>query len=204
VLVLQALGVALASLGGGGLAAMACGGTVAATYLYNGLLKDGPLGPLAMGLCRYGNATIGLAALGVGPQAAPVAYALPLGTLLYVAAITAVSRYEVSGTPGPGLHRALVAMLAWAAAPAVGAATGALLPWAAAAAVAAPAALVRPVRAAWGGGGPAVRGAVRAGIFGIALVNAALAVGAGAPLTAALIVALALAGRRFGRWFSAT
>jgi hypothetical protein len=201
---LQVAGTALAFLGGGHRAGVACLATVLATYLYNGLLKSTLWGPLSMGLCRYGNAAIGLAALGLEPVGAPVAYAIPMGTMLYVAAVTGVSRHEVSGTPGPGLRWALVGMGGFALFPAVAALGGALTPWAGLAALAAPAFLARPLHRAWQGGAGPVRGAVMAGIFGIALVDAAIAVGADAPWTAGAIVALAAAGRRFGRWFYAT
>jgi 4-hydroxybenzoate polyprenyltransferase len=201
---LQLAGLALSVLGGGGATGATCLATIAATYLYNGLLKSGPLGPLSMGLCRYGNAMIGVTAAGLVAPPPIHACLVPVGTLLYVAALTGVSRHEVSGTPGPGLRAALVALVVLSITPAVAALAGVASASGAWAALAAPLFLWRPVRRAWGGGGGAVRGAVMAGIFGIALVDAAIAIGAGAPIVAGIIVGLAAAGRRFGRWFHST
>jgi hypothetical protein len=199
---LQVLGVAAAVAGGGAFAGAATAVTVLLTYLYNGLLKHGPLGPIAMGACRFGNAGIGLAALGV---VAPTTWALPLGTLAYVAAVTGVSRHEARGEVTGRLHLALVALPVLSLFPLVLVALGTLPePAGLVAACAAPLWLARPVRRAWNGGPGPVRGAVMAGIFGIPLVNAALCVGAGAHGLAALIVGFALAGRMTGRRFYAT
>jgi len=204
VIALQLAGVSLAVGGGGWVTGAVCLATVVATYLYNGLLKNGPLGPLAMGLCRYGNTMIGVTAAGLVAEAPLYAYLIPVGTLLYVAALTGVSRHEVSGAPGRSLRAALVALVALSASPAIAPLVGIASASGAWAALAAPVFLWRPVRRAWNGGGGEVRGAVMAGIFGIALVDAAITVGADAPVVAGVIIGLAAAGRRFGRWFHAT
>jgi hypothetical protein len=186
----------------GALAGGATAATVLLTYLYNGLLKHGPLGPLAMGACRFGNAGIGLAAMGV---VAPTTWALPLGTLAYVAAVTGVSRHEAHGEVTGRLHAALVALPVLALFPMLLVGLGALPePAGLAAACAAPLWLAQPVRRAWNGGPGPVRGAVMAGIFGIPLVNAALCVGAGAFGLSGLIAGFAVAGRMTGRRFYAT
>lgn len=199
---LQVLGIVAAVAGGGALAGGATAATVLLTYLYNGLLKHGPLGPLAMGACRFGNAGIGLAAMGV---VAPTTWALPLGTLAYVAAVTGVSRHEAHGEVTGRLHAALVALPVLALFPMLLVGLGALPePAGLAAACAAPLWLAQPVRRAWNGGPGPVRGAVMAGIFGIPLVNAALCVGAGAFGLAGLIAGFAVAGRMTGRRFYAT
>jgi hypothetical protein len=199
---LQCLGCGLAVAGGGPLAGAAAAGTVLLTYLYNGVLKHSALGPLAMGACRFGNAAIGLAAMGV---TAPTTWAMPLGTLVYVAAVTWVSRHEARGEVTPSLHAALVALPLVALFPAGLAGLGALPePAGIVAACAAPLWLLPPVRRAWNGGPGPVRGAVMAGIFGIPLVDAALCVAAGRPGLAGVIVGFALVGRATGRRFYAT
>lgn len=204
VLGLQGLALALAAAGAGLTGVLAVGGTILCTYLYNAMLKAGPLGPVAMGACRYGNAMIGVAAAGTFPSAWPI-YLIPLGVLAYVAAVTGLSRHEVDGAPRAALRVPLVAMLnlsflaaAWPALvlPYPAAAPLALLPlaW-----------LVRPVRRAWTApSAGTVRGGVMAGIYGIALINAVIAAAAGGWWQAALAAGLLLPGRLFGRWFYAT
>ena len=69
-------------------------GVCALTYLYNASTKSGPFGPVVMGLCRAGNACLGLSmAEGFAFEAG--AWLLPLVITLYVAAVTWVSHYEV-------------------------------------------------------------------------------------------------------------
>ncbi|MCA9538044.1 MAG: UbiA family prenyltransferase [Myxococcales bacterium] len=182
----------------------AVGATIAATYLYNAVLKNTPVGPAAMGLCRYGNACIGLAPLGFG---APTWMLLiPLGTLAYVTALTTVSRYEVDGATRAQLGGPFAAMFILAATPAIWALGGWLpRPWAAAAVVLVWLWLIGPIRRAWSApAASSVRGVVMAGIYGIALINGALALAAGGDVYAAVAVGLLIPGRRFGRWFYAT
>jgi 4-hydroxybenzoate polyprenyltransferase len=177
--------------------------TVGLTWLYNGILKDSPVGPLSMGACRYGNALIGACA--VAWPVPPQAWGAPLATLLYVAAVTAVSRFEVGGGRG-GAYRTAVAILVALSGIAglVGALHNAPL-WSTLVGLAPTLWLLRAVRPAWPeASGGAVRGIVMAGIFGIALLNAALCAQAGQPLIAALVVALAVSGRFVGRRFYST
>lgn len=200
VLGLQAVGLGVAAWIGTA-ALLAVAGTVAATYLYNAALKDSILGPLAMGLCRYGNACIGLSVV-----AAPAwpAYAIPAGTLLYVTALTFVSRYEVDGATRGQVAPPLFALWGLAALPA-GWAWVLPTPWAAAAVLLPLLWLAGPVRRALADpSAGTVRGAVMAGIFGIAMVNAALCALAGAWVLAAIAVGLLVPGKRVGRWFYAT
>ncbi len=200
VLGLQAFGLGIAaSLGMPSLVAVA--GTIAATYLYNAVLKDAFVGPLAMGLCRYGNACIGLSVVATTPWPA---YAVPLSTMLYVAALTGVSRYEVDGATRAQVAPALFTLLALAALPA---AWAVVLPvkWAAASVLLPLVWLAGPIRRAWTQPAPGtVRGAVMAGIFGVAMVNAALCTLVGAWALAATTVGLLVPGKLVGRWFYAT
>lgn len=204
VLALQGAGLALAALVGPS-AVIAVAVTIAATYLYNGVLKKGRLGPLGMGLCRYANAAVGLTAGGAWP-AAGWAFVVPLGTLAYVTALTTISRHEVAGATRRDVAPRAAALVALAAASGLWPAMG-LLPvgWAALLAVVPVIWLVRPVRRAVADPRPAtIRGLVMAGIFGIALVNGVVAAAAGGFAAAAIAVGLLVPGRAFGRWFYAT
>jgi len=200
VLGLQGAGLALAACASAG-AMVAVAGTVAATYLYNAVLKDSLLGPLSMGLCRYGNACIGLSVCAVSWWPA---YIVPLGTVLYVTALTLVSRYEVDGASRASVAPPLYALWALAAAPAL---WTLMLPtkWAAALVLLPVWWLSGPVRRALAEpSAGSVRGAVMAGIFGIAMVDAVIALAAGAFTLAAVALALLVPGRWVGRWFYAT
>ncbi len=204
VLLAQGLGLGLAALLN--LEAVAAVGvTIVATYLYNGLLKASLLGPFIMALCRYGNALIGLSVLG---WAALDGYLLiiPTTTALFVLMLTTVSRFEVSGGQSASSRWALMGFVTAAGLCGVWSGLG-ILPvrWAAFLGVLPILWLYRPARAAWTvGGGGDFRATVMAGIFGIALVNAIIAVGAGQWLFGLAICASAGVGKVFARWFYAT
>ncbi len=203
VLGLQALALALAMLVGSATLA-AVGFTVLATYLYNAGIKDGLMGPAAMGLCRYGNALVGLSVLGF--DAPGMLVVVPATTLFYVTALTFTSRFEVDGATRGQLAAPFAGLLIGALLPAAWVLHGTLpVTWAAAAVVVPLVWLLPPMRRAWKapGAGP-VRGVVMAGIFGIALVNAVIALGAGGYWQAGVIVGLLVPGRLVGRWFYAT
>lgn len=203
VLGLQGMGLALAALVGTP-TLIAVAATIACTYLYDAVLKDHLLGTVTMGLCRYGNALIGVSLAGWAVDW--IAFAAPAGTILYVTALTTLSRHEVDGATRAQVTGPLVALVGFALLPAVWPLAGLLPEPLGALCVLLPFAwLIRPARAARQapGAGP-VRGAVMAGIFGIAMVNAALAAGAGQWILAAIIVGLLVPGRAVGRWFYAT
>lgn len=204
-LVLGLQGLALAvgfALGPAALAAI--GFTILATYLYDAALKDSLLGPAAMGLCRYGNALIGLSVAGFEPPG--LLLAVPLTTLVYVTALTFTSRHEVDGATRRQLAGPFAVMLLGALAPAGWALAGVLpVTWAAAGSAVVVLWLVGPMRRAWAApSAGSVRGVVMAGIFGIALIDGALALAAGGFWQAAVIVGLLVPGRLVGRWFYAT
>ncbi|MCA9544805.1 MAG: UbiA family prenyltransferase [Myxococcales bacterium] len=205
-LVLTLQGVALGLAAWVGMTALvAVAGTIGATYLYDAVLKDHWSGPLAMGICRYGNALVGAALLPAGQWTAHV-WGLPAGTAAYVVALTFLSRREVDGATRGQIAAPLAGLVALSALPALWPALGWLPELWAAGLVTLPLLwLAGPVRRAWDnpGAGP-VRGAVMAGIFGIAMVNAALAAAAGGWWQAAVAVALLVPGRAVGRWFYAT
>lgn len=203
VLALHATGIGLAAMVGAP-AMAAVGGTIALTYLYNAALKDSLVGPLAMGACRWGNALIGVSVMGW-----PTAWwlwAVPATTAFFVMALTFTSRHEVDGATADQLRIPLAVMLLGAILPAVWSLNGVLPVTWAAASVALPLAwLVGPVsRALRTPSAGSVRGAVMAGIFGIAMVNGCLALAAGGWWQAAIAVGLLVPGRFVGRWFYAT
>ncbi|MEE2787629.1 MAG: UbiA family prenyltransferase [Myxococcota bacterium] len=109
---LDGLGLLLAFLAGKAVfAATVC--TVCATILYNGWAKSNVLGPFVMGVCRYGNAMIGLSVSGVWFWMQPLdAVTVPIGVGLYVASLTLVSRFEVGGESRHAARKvALVALM---------------------------------------------------------------------------------------------
>jgi 4-hydroxybenzoate polyprenyltransferase len=64
-------------------------------FTYNGYAKHHSLlGPVNMGLCRAANLLLGIAAI---PTALPILAGLSLVPLLFIAAITAISRGEIEG-----------------------------------------------------------------------------------------------------------
>ena len=93
---LVGVGVALASchsaVAGGVASALAC-----AVLLYDGGAKQGTIGPLVMGSCRFLNVCLGLAATGTAPAAAWM-WIAPLTMGAYTAAITSLSQDEVGGS----------------------------------------------------------------------------------------------------------
>lgn len=74
-------------------AALAC-----AILLYDGALKSSPLGPVAMGACRFLNVCLGLSVLGGAAPPERWMWIAPLTMGAYTTAITILARDEVAGT----------------------------------------------------------------------------------------------------------
>jgi len=201
---LQVVAVGLALLVGGA-ATAAVGGTIGVTYLYNTSAKNRASGPVVMGLCRYGNAMIGVAAAGAWP-AVWLPYVVPVGTLIYVVALTEIARHEAMGAGRSRLAPAQFVLLAASFLPIAWPLCGALpLTWAAGLVLVPALWLVAPLVRARSRPGPReIRALVMAGIFGIALVDGVVAAVAGRLDLAVAAVALLLPGRALGRWFYAT
>lgn len=93
---LAATGVALAAcfspVAGAVAAGLAC-----AILLYDGGLKAGPFGPLAMGACRFINVCLGMTAAGTSAPPESWMWLAPLTMGSYTAAITYLARDEVGG-----------------------------------------------------------------------------------------------------------
>lgn len=206
VIFLQMLGLLLAGLVGTP-ALAAVGLTILLTYVYNAMLKDTILGPAAMGACRWANACIGLSVAG-WPFEGPISgwyWLVPASTMFYVTALTFVSRHEVDGATSKALRWPTEALLVGAILPIFWALFLLPVTWAAVAVLVPFFWLVRPIRAALATpNAGSVRGVVMAGIFGIAMVNACLALAAGGYVFALVAVALLVPGKLVGRWFYAT
>jgi 4-hydroxybenzoate polyprenyltransferase len=174
----------------------------AAVLLYDGLLKHRRLGPLAMGLCRYLNWLLGLAAAPIGVGG--ILLALPV--LLYTAGVTRLSAVEVGGAErGPVAEAgglALLAGLAVVGLHLVGVQTHPLsLVALTALAVVIGARLYRVGR------DPrpqAVQNGVRLMLLGMTPLDAVLLLGDGQWVAAALLLLLLLPGRLLARWIYVT
>ena len=208
---------AASGLGGGLLAfgvfagsqATAAAGVVAAATAASVLLYDawgkrqGLLGPLNMGMCRGLNLLLGIAAT---PPMLAAAWPLALLPLVYIAAVTAVSRGEVhGGRRGIGafalisLSGVLAALLALAVRHAGGSWAGAgftaLLAW-------------RVLPPFWGAyqtpePGP-IRHAIRTGVLSLVLLDAAIGATYGGALYSLVIVATGLVASSLARLFAVT
>jgi 4-hydroxybenzoate polyprenyltransferase len=194
---LAALGVALAAAADLGTLYVAVG-LVATILLYDGALKSTWLGPFAMGLCRYLNWSLPLAAASVGLEM----WLIPIPVLVYIAAVTVLSRAEVAATQA---QRSLVTLAALLL---IGAALAIVLLWwrgvlgnvwvLPLTALALAIALRRLLQVHRQFSAPAVQHTVRFLLFGIIPLDALLAIGAGV-WPGALILLLMLPSRWLGR-----
>lgn len=183
---------------------------VIATFAYNGALKSGPAGPLAMGLCRGLNLLMGAFAVGWTPAGA-TAHAGPwvAAVLLaaYVVAITRAAEGEVTGADATAAGKALERFLAVIAGGVVLACLG-VFP--AEAGALAPLALLVLLltRAATGlaqdPSGPNVGGLIKTSVFGIVLLDAAWLFAAGFPGLAAMVALLLVPAWALGKAFYST
>ncbi|MGK0358672.1 MAG: 4-hydroxybenzoate polyprenyltransferase [Bradymonadia bacterium] len=205
VIFLQLTGLMLAGLSGlPTVAAVAL--TILLTYVYNAATKDTILGPFVMGACRWANAAVGMSVIGwPGEHYSAWYWLIPSSTMFYVAALTFVSRHEVDGATARALRWPTEALLLGAVLPLFWALFVLPVWWAAFAVVVPFFWLVRPIRKALATpNAGAVRGVVMAGIFGIAMVNACIALAAGGYIFALIAVLLLIPGKFVGRWFYAT
>lgn len=194
---LQALGLLFGALAGYK-AAFAVLITVLLTWIYNAWAKNYHVGPIFMGLCRYSNAFIGWSLVGLSFL---TGWLIPLFTLLFVIALTSLSRFEV----GDRVARAPLVAMGLTATLAVSLPLSPWLaqPWGALMFIPMSALLFPALKRAWGAP-EHIKGAVKRGIFTIPLINAALALGAGGLYEASAILGMLAVGFFFGRWFYAT
>jgi 4-hydroxybenzoate polyprenyltransferase len=200
-LTVGSLSAALANTTAGGVATALAGSIV----LYDAWGKrQGLFGPLNMGVCRGLNLLLGIAA---APAVLSAAWPLAIVPLVYITAVTAVSRGEVhGGHQGVGLFAlislslVLVALLALAAS---GEGTGS---WAGIAFALALGWRVLP--AFWTAyrtpePGP-IRHAIRTGVLSLVLVDAAIGAAFGGALYSAVILATGLVAVSLARLFAVT
>jgi 4-hydroxybenzoate polyprenyltransferase len=168
-----------------------------AVVAYDGWLKRYAVGALSMGLCRYLNWLLGLSVLPLGPES----HALAAPALIYVTALTLLSRAEVQAgdrrvLPLTGLTVAFAAI--W-----IGALyLAGVLPAGWALLLLAPAlgAVASALRRAWLDFTPTrVQATVRLMILGIVVLDALLVAAAGHPIGALLVLALLIPGRVLAR-----
>jgi len=175
------------------IAALLAGSVVA----YDGWLKHAAIGPLAMGLCRYLNWLLGLSVVALGPAS----FVIALPALLYVAALTVLSRSEVHAEDRRALLLTAIGLVA-ALATVLGLLAGAVLPnpWALVPLALATGLVIRGLRRTWVDFRSArVRAMVRQLILGIVVLDAVLVFGAGHWWGAAAVLALLLPGRLLSR-----
>ena len=188
-------------------AGIVAGATAACVLLYDAWGKrQGLLGPVNMGLCRALNLLLGIAA---APEMLTGAWPLALLPLVYIAAVTAVSRGEVHGGRQEvtayaliSLSLVLVALAAVAlgrggvsAAGATGVTFTLVLAW-------------RVLPAFWGAyqdptPGP-IRHAIRTGVLSLVLLDAVIGASYGGALYSLVILATGLVAGQLARLFAVT
>jgi 4-hydroxybenzoate polyprenyltransferase len=189
-----ALAAAFSSVAGAVAAGLLC-----AVLLYDGGVKGGPLGPFAMGACRFLNVCLGMTAAGTTAPPESWMWIAPLTMGAYTAAITYLSRDEASGSSAARartgvvlvaavLIAALVALTALSPASHLGGFLW-LIPFAGFVAWRART-VFGPLLT--GAGGPAIGRAIGGGILLMPGIDAAMVAAAGWPEAALCVLALAL------------
>jgi 4-hydroxybenzoate polyprenyltransferase len=108
---LAATGVTLAACFSSRSGAVAAG-LACAILLYDGGLKGGPLGPLAMGACRFLNVCLGLTAAGTSAPPEAWMWIAPITMGAYTSAITYLARDEVGGSSAARARNAVALVAA--------------------------------------------------------------------------------------------
>lgn len=198
-------------LAAGVLAALACSAvagavaalTAAAILLYDAWTKHQPLlGPVNMGLCRGLNLLLGVAAT---PAALGTSWFLAILPVVYVAAVTAVSRGEVHGGRRGIAGFALISLSLVLIALASLALTGSSPWWALVLTAALGWRVLPPFWAAWRQPDAGrIRQAIRAGVLSLVLLDAVIGAAYGGALYSAAILAVGLAASALARVFAVT
>jgi 4-hydroxybenzoate polyprenyltransferase len=176
----------------------------ALVLLYDARTKRHPIvGPVNMGLCRGLNLLLGVSAV---PAAVWVGWPIALFSLVYIAAVTTVSRGEVHGGRTTAATLALISLvgvviglLALASSATTGRIAGIVLVAALAYRVLPPFWRVvkepQPI---------VIRQAVRAGVLSLVLVDSAISASYAGPFYAAAVLATGLVAGSLARLFSVT
>lgn len=197
-------GVVLAAVGSRA-AAVVAGAVALMVVLYDVRMKRYAIaGPVAMGLCRGLNLVLGIAAV---PAAVISGWPIGLISVVYIAAVTVVSRGEVHGGKSGAATFALISLsgviaalaLLGRSAPLVERVTGlvliALLAYR----------VLPPFWQARNEPSPtAIRRAVKAGVLSLVLVDASISVSYAGPVYGAVVLATALVAGSLARLFSVT
>jgi 4-hydroxybenzoate polyprenyltransferase len=177
--------------------------TIAAlVVLYDAWGKRQALGPINMGMCRALNLLLGIAA---APQAIGTRWPIALIPFAYIMGVTALSRGEVHGAPRRAATAALVSLTAALSGlvlvvvrsgePLLSGAVLLLLAWR----------VVPPfLRARRMLDAVSIRGAVKAGVLSLVLVNAVLGTAYAGPAYGALILLTAIVAGVLARMFAVT
>jgi 4-hydroxybenzoate polyprenyltransferase len=207
---LMASGVALAAMFSH-LAASVAAGLACAILIYDGGVKTGPFGPLAMGACRFINVCLGLTAIGTPAPPEAWMWIAPLTMGGYTAAITYLSRDEVGGSSGRRARGGVLRVAAVLMGSLVALATASpashlggflwLLPFAGFVAWRARA-VFGPLLAETSG--PAIGRAIGGGILLMPAIDAAMVAAAGWPEAALAVTAMALPAWTLKRHFYMT
>ena len=174
----------------------------AAVLLYDAWTKRLPLvGPVNMGLCRALNLLLGVSA---APGAVATSWPLALLPLVYITAVTALSRGEVGGGRRGVAGFALISLTVVLAG-AFEVARGARA-WAALVLVAALAWRVLPpfLAAYRSPDAGTIRGAIRTGVLSLVLLDAIIGTTFGGPLYGVLILATGVVAGALARVFAVT
>jgi 4-hydroxybenzoate polyprenyltransferase len=170
---------------------------------YDGWAKRHAIGPLNMGLCRALNLLLGVA---VVPSALPGAWPLAAIPLLYITAVTTLSRGEVhGGHRGPATVALVSLSVAWIALTVVAARSAAYAGPALLVAVVLGWRVLPPFWRARGTPSPALsRGAVKRGVLSLVLLDAVIGAAYAGPIHAAIILATGLVAGWLARLFAVT
>lgn len=186
-------------------AALMVGAAIAAlVVLYDARSKRHPIaGPLNMGLCRGLNLLLGVAAV---PAAMSAGWPIAVISVVYIAAVTTVSRGEVHGGKTVTARLALISLsgvLIALTAIALGADEGRFVALVLVAVLGYR--VLPPFRQVLADPRPPViRQAVRAGVLSLVLVDAAISAAYAGPVYGAAVLATALVAGSLARLFSVT
>jgi 4-hydroxybenzoate polyprenyltransferase len=188
-------------------AGIVAGATAACVLLYDAWGKrQGLLGPVNMGLCRALNLLLGIAA---APAMLTDAWPLALLPLVYIAAVTAVSRGEVHGGRRGVMAYALISLsLVMVALAAVAMGRGGVSAAGAAGVTLTLVLAWRVLPAFWGAyrdptSGP-IRHAIGTGVLSLVLLDAVIGASYGGALYSLVILATGLVAARLARMFAVT
>ena len=186
-------------------AAMVAAGVAAMVLLYDGRMKRYAIaGPISMGLCRGLNVILGMAAV---PATLTTGWPIGVISVVYIAAVTLVSRGEVHGGKSGAATFALISLSGVIAVLALLGGSASIVERVTGLALVALLAY-RVLPAFWQARNEpspaAIRRAVKAGVLSLVLVDASISVSYAGPVYGAIVLATALVAGSLARLFSVT